>query len=239
MGCIIVKNDFLKSHEGAFVEFMKDSKASIEYIGTPDNKTQSAQMIVDAGILPKLPIANSALTNLYGSIVYQDGAEMKHTLVGFYDAIGLSKPGDDFYYTAKTSSVSDNAKIKIGVMNGPTGMGLAKLVNDYGMSSEKYEFTIFSSPENATAALANGDIDVACVPTNLAANLANKKSDYISVGAINCLGSLYVVAKDGVEINSIADLKDKTIYYGVKTSTTEPILKYILNKNDLEANVSE
>jgi TRAP-type uncharacterized transport system substrate-binding protein len=50
---------------------------------------------------------------------------------------------------------------------------------------------------------------------------------------------LYVVVKEGVEINSINDLKDKTIYYGVKTSTTEPILKFILSKNDLDANVSE
>ena len=239
MGCIIVKNDFLKAHEGAFVDFMEECKASIEYIGNPDNKAQAAEMIVSAGVLPKLPIAKSALNNLNGSIVYQDGTEMKNTLVGFYDAIGLSKPGDDFYYAPNASAVSDNAKIRIGVMNGPTGMGLAKLINDYGMSSDKYEFTLFSSPENATAALANGEIDAACVPTNLAANLANKKSDYISAAAINCLGSLYVVVKEGVGINSIADLKDKTVYYGVKTSTTEPILKYILSKNNLEISVSE
>ncbi len=239
MGCIIVKNDFLDAHEGAFVEFMKECKSSIEYIGNSENKAEAAKMIVDAGILPQLPIANSALDNLYGSIVYQDGAAMKVTLVGFYDAIELKKPNNDFYYVPDTTVASDNAKIKIGVMNGPTGMGLAKLINDYGSDSSKYEFVSFSSPQNATAALNSGEIDVACVPTNLAANLSNQKSDFISVAAINCLGSLYVVVKDGVEINSITDLKDKTVYYGEKTSTTEPILKYILSKNGLDINVSE
>ena len=239
MGCIIVKNDFLKAHEGAFVDFMQEYKASIEYIANVDNKNQAAEMIVNTGVLPKLPIANSALDNLNGSIVYQEGAKMKETLVGFYEAIELQKPKDSFYYAPNSSAVSDNAKIKIGVMNGPTGMGIAKLMSDYGMNSDKYEFTLFSSPENATAALAKGEIDAACVPTNLAANLANKQNDYISVAAINCLGSLYVLVKDGTEINSVADLKDKTVYYGVKTSTTEPILKYIFSKNNLDINVSE
>lgn len=239
MGCIIVKNDFLKNHEGAAIEFLNEYKASIEYVGNPENKANAANMIVNAGIIPKLPIANSALTNLYGSIVYMDSEDMKDALVAFYDGIGIKQPSDDFYYSPNASAESDGAKIKVGVMNGPTGMGMAKLINDNAENIDKYEFVMFSSPEIATAALANGEIDFACVPTNLAANLANKKSDYISVAAINCLGSLYVVVKDGVEINSIEDLKDKNVYYGVKTSTTEPILAYIFSKNKLELNVVE
>lgn len=129
------------------------------------------------------------------------------------------------------------SQIKIGVMNGPTGMGIAKLINDYGMESDKYVFKTYSDPTDATATLTNGENDMLCVPTNLAANLFSKKSDFITVAAINCLGSLYVVAKDGIEINSISDLSGKTIYYGVKTSTTEPILSYILEQNGIEANV--
>lgn len=131
----------------------------------------------------------------------------------------------------------DTTQIKIGVMNGPTGMGIAKLINDNGMESDKYVFKTYSDPTTATATLTNGENDILCVPTNLAANLSNKKDDFITVAAINCLGSLYVVAKDGVEINSINDLQDKTIYYGVKTSTTEPILRYILEQNDVTANI--
>ena len=55
-------------------------------------------MIVDNGIIPKLPIAKSALTNLYGSIVYIDGEDMQAALESFYNAIGNNQPSDEFYY---------------------------------------------------------------------------------------------------------------------------------------------
>ena len=128
-------------------------------------------------------------------------------------------------------------KINVGVMNGPTGMGMAQLINDNGMESEKYSFSTFSSPQDATAGLQNGELDMLCVPTNLAANLANKSSDFVTVASINCLGSLYVLTKEGIQINNIADLAGKTIYYGDVTSTTGPIIKYILQQNNITANL--
>lgn len=130
---------------------------------------------------------------------------------------------------------TDDVQIKIGVMNGPTGMGMAKLISDNKGNDQKYDFSLYSSPTDATAALANGELDMLCVPTNLAANLANKQSDYITVAAINCLGSLYLLTDGSVEINSIEDLAGKTITYGEPTSTTGPIIKYLLSKNDIEA----
>ncbi len=119
--------------------------------------------------------------------------------------------------------------IKIGVMNGPTGMGMAKLINDNGKESDKYVFSSFSSPTDATASLANGELDMLCVPTNLAANLAKANTDYISVAAINCLGSLYVVSDGSTQLNSLADLAGKTVYCGEPTSTTPSILNYLFD----------
>ena len=127
--------------------------------------------------------------------------------------------------------------IKIGVMNGPTGMGMAKLINDNGTESEKYVFTSFSSPTDATASLANGELDMLCVPTNLAANLAKANSDYISVAAVNCLGSLYVVSDGSVELNSLSDLAGKTVYCGEPTSTTPSILNYLFGIYDIDVDL--
>ncbi len=238
MGCIIVKNDFLAENESTVMYFLEEYKASIEYINSPENLNSSAQMIVDAGIIPKLPLAKSSLQNLYGSIVYQDGDEMQTTLKGFYSAIGLNQPDDSFYYKAtSTLSAEHKTKIRIGVMTGPTGMGAAKLINDNGIDSEKYLFVSYPSPDLATADLAKGELDMLCVPTNLAANLSSKQS--ISVASVNCLGSLYVIAKEGLEINSVSDLAGKTVYYGVKTSTTEAIFKYILTQNGIKVTVEE
>lgn len=127
--------------------------------------------------------------------------------------------------------------LKVGVMNGPTGIGMAKLIKDNGQESEKYVFSSFSSPTDATASLANGELDMLCVPTNLAANLAKKNADFISVAAINCLGSLYVVSDGSVELNSFSDLAGKTVYYGEPTSTTGSILNHLFELYDIEVNL--
>ncbi len=98
MGCIVVRNEFLNAHKSTVDKFLNEYKASIEYINNKENNDTAAQMIVDAGVLPKLGVAKGALANLYGSIVYQDGAEMKSSLCGFYDAIDLARPDESFYY---------------------------------------------------------------------------------------------------------------------------------------------
>ena len=131
----------------------------------------------------------------------------------------------------------DDYQLKIAYLNGPTGMGMAKLINDNGAESEKYVFTSFSSPTDATASLANGELDMLCVPTNLAANLANKSADYISVAAVNCLGSLYVVSDGSVTLTSLSDLDGKTVYCGEPTSTTPSILNYLFDLYDIEVNL--
>ena len=142
-------------------------------------------------------------------------------------------------FTACKPTDEDYEKINIGVMSGPTGMGMAKLMSDYKEENDKYAFKVFSAPTDATAELASGTLDMLCVPTNLAANLSNKQPGYITVASINCLGSLYVLAKSGVAVSNISDLEGKTIHYGAPTSTTGPILRYILNNNNITANIVE
>lgn len=132
------------------------------------------------------------------------------------------------------AAVADEAVLNVGVMAGPTGMGLAKLMNE---ADPAYHFEVYSAPTDATADLASGALDLLCLPTNTAANLANAKADYISVAAINCLGSLYLITDGTVEIASVADLDGQTIYASVVTSTTGPILDYIFAQNGVNVNV--
>lgn len=130
-----------------------------------------------------------------------------------------------------------DVKIKVGYLAGPTGMGLAKLIADTPEDSEKYEFSAYTDPNNAVPDLMSGTIDMACLPTNAAANLFNKGKP-ISVVAVNTLGSLYLIADKGVSIESVADLAGKTIYASVPGSTTEPILRHILDMNEVEATIT-
>lgn len=236
MGCIVVRNDFLRDHEGAVKHFLDRYRRSVAFISDEQNRDAAASKIVAAGVLPKLPIASSALKNLSGSIVYSDGDAMKNTLSSFYTAIGQQQPSDAFYATAQ-STQNDGQTIRIGVMSGPTGMGMADLMTDEAQT--QFVFTVYSDPSAGTADLTSGTIDMLCLPTNTAATLSDKKPDFISVVAVNCLGSLFVVAKKELNIRSIDDLIGKTVYTSVPNSTTRPILSYILQKNDLAMRLND
>lgn len=126
--------------------------------------------------------------------------------------------------------------IKIGVLNGPTGMGMAKLVADEKENEDSnYTFAAYASPDLAIPDLTKGDIDMLCLPTNTAATLS-KKLD-ISVIAINCLGSLYLMSDDATEIKSLSDLEGQTVYCSVPGSTTVPTINYLLTKAGVNATV--
>ena len=131
----------------------------------------------------------------------------------------------------------DGAKMNIGVMSGPTGMGMAKLMKDNAESTEKYAFELYSSPQDAMADLLSCELDLLCLPTNTAATLYNKNENIISVLAINTLGSLYLLSDESTTITSVSDLAGKTIYTSVASSTTVPILNAILEKNGVSATV--
>ena len=132
----------------------------------------------------------------------------------------------------------DDTVIRIAYMNGPTGMGLAKLIHDNGgvEGNEKYKFIKYNDASLAAADLIAGTVDMACLPTNTAATIYNKRGHSIQALAINCLNSLYLMTKTGTTINSLSDLEGKTIYT-IKNGTPATILNHVLNENNINATV--
>lgn len=119
-------------------------------------------------------------------------------------------------------------------IKGPTGVGMVSLMKkaEDGNANLNYKFNMVGANEEIIAKIANKEADIAAVATNLASTLYAKTNGGISVLAINTLGVLCVVTK-GVEINSIADLKGKTVYTTGQGANPEYITKYILEKNGL------
>lgn len=74
-------------------------QASIAYVGDSANLEAAAQMVVDAGILPKLPIAKQAIPR--SNITYMEGDAMKNAVLGFLKAFSASFPDDGFYLPVK------------------------------------------------------------------------------------------------------------------------------------------
>lgn len=134
----------------------------------------------------------------------------------------------------KDDSNSSKTKINISVLKGPTGMGAAKLMSDdeAGTTVNDYDFKIASAPDEITAAVVSGNVDICAVPANLGAVLYSKTKGDVEVVAVNTLGVLYLL-ENGNTIHSVADLKGKTIYATGQASTPEYALRYILTKNGI------
>ncbi|MBR5540404.1 MAG: ABC transporter substrate-binding protein [Clostridia bacterium] len=125
--------------------------------------------------------------------------------------------------------------VNVGAIQGPTGIGMAHLMeaDKNGTAANEYEFTVSSVPSDVGNLLASGNLDIAAVPTNLAAALYQKTQGKVQLLAVNTLGVLYML-DNGNGIDSIEDLKGKTIYSTGEGANPEYILRYVLNKNGLD-----
>ena len=147
---------------------------------------------------------------------------------------------------APDGTEADTAHFRIAALKGPTAMGLVELMSLSDMANEMmegkenvvstgntYEFTLAGSADEVTPALIKGDLDMACVPANLAAVLYGKTDGAVEVLAVNTLGVLYIVENGGT-VQSMADLKGQTIVAAGKGSTPEHALRYLLSENGID-----
>lgn len=131
----------------------------------------------------------------------------------------------------------DKTKVSLAVLPGPTGVGAAKLLSDNRAGETKNDYTVTVAADNqqVTAGLLNGDFDIAALATNVASNLYHKSDGAIQIACINTLGTLYILNK-GIDdtLNSLADLKGRTIYAFGQGANPEYVLRYLLQKNGLD-----
>ncbi len=127
------------------------------------------------------------------------------------------------------------ADITVACMTGPTGIGMAKLMydNEAGTTQNNYTFTVAAAATDITGKFLKGEINIASVPTNVAATLYNKSEGKVRMLAVNTNGVLSIL-ENGNSIKSINDLKGKTIYSTGKGQNPEYILNYILTENGID-----
>lgn len=119
----------------------------------------------------------------------------------------------------------------IAPAGGPTlavqGLLEEDLLESYNVN---LEFEMITSTDALAAKLVSGEADMAIVPTNLASNLYNKDVDYV-VGAVVVWGNLYLIGNQ--PIDSLEDLKGKSIYTFGQGLTPDIVLKYIFSQNNI------
>ena len=104
---------------------------------------------------------------------------------------------------------ADKTPVSVAVLKGPTGIGAIQLLDATDLSND-YTFEISSAPDEVMAELINGGVDIAALPTNVAAAVYNKSEHEISIAAINTLGVLHILER-GDTIQSISDLDRKSV----------------------------
>lgn len=137
--------------------------------------------------------------------------------------------------TAAPEAEAPVTTFRIAGLKGPTTMGMVKLMSDAeaGETHQDYQVTMYGAADEVVPLLVKGDIDLAAIPANLAANLYNQTEGKVQVAAINTLGVLYVVTT-GDDVKSVEDLKGKTVYSTGKGTTPEYVLNYILKENGID-----
>ena len=131
---------------------------------------------------------------------------------------------------------SEPVDVNVTALKGPTAMGMVQMMDDADngkIDSENYQFTIAASIDEVTPSISQGETDIAAVPANVSSVLYNKLEGGVQVLAINTLGVLYIV-ENGDTVQSVADLRGKTIYAGGKGATPEYALNYILQENGID-----
>ena len=129
--------------------------------------------------------------------------------------------------------------IKIGSLKGPTSMGLVYLMDqaEKNEAANNYEFKMAATADELLPSMIAGDLDIVLVPANVASVLYNKTEGAVSVIDINTLGVLYMVSGDDT-IQSMEDLKGRTVYLTGKGTTPDYVLQYLLKENGLTEDVS-
>ena len=125
--------------------------------------------------------------------------------------------------------------VHFAVLNGPTGVGAAKLMfdNDTGTAANTYEVEVFTANDQVAAGLTNGEIDIAAVASNVAANLYNKTDGGVRMLAVSGLGVLYIL-ENGDTVHSMADLAGRTLYATGQGANPEYVLNYLLTENGVD-----
>lgn len=131
----------------------------------------------------------------------------------------------------EVKELSTTDALRIAGLKGPTTMGLVNLMA--GEDAADYDFEMYGKADEIVPQLVKGELDAAAVPANLAATLYQKTNGAIEVACINTLGVLYVV-ENGETVNSVEDLKGKTIVTTGKGTTPEYVLRYILTENGVD-----
>ena len=96
------------------------------------------------------------------------------------------------------------------LLNGPSGIGAIKMMRDY----KAIDINILNAPNNILSLIIKEQVDIAAIPSNMAA--------------------IIFIISSKKDIQTLKDLKNKTIYCGAKLATPDFMLQYLISKEKIQ-----
>lgn len=125
------------------------------------------------------------------------------------------------------------AAVRVACLKGPTGMGLAKLMEDASNGSADYEFQIASSPDALAAAFIRGEADIFALPSNMASILWNRTNGGVRALSVSVTDALSAISSRD-DIRTVADLREKTIVSAGRGTSPDHVLRFLLKSNGID-----
>lgn len=137
---------------------------------------------------------------------------------------------------------SDAVDVNVGLIMGPPSMGLGYMIHEAktGNTYNNFNFTVEGIDYAALSAKLNqGDYDIITCPSNVSAILYNNKdmNEEVRVISIGNMGLLYILTTDSA-IQSMEDLKGRTVYSIGEGGPPEYTFEYLLKNYDLLSEVN-
>ncbi|QUH24795.1 ABC transporter substrate-binding protein [Serpentinicella alkaliphila] len=127
----------------------------------------------------------------------------------------------------------ENLSLNVAAPTGAPNLSMIKMFKENPSFGDHIEinYETIKSPDLLASRIISGEIDIAVVPTNLAATLYNRGVDY-KIAASSVWGVLYLVGNE--EINGWDDLRGKEIHTMGRGLTPDVVLRYLLTSNGLD-----
>ena len=136
--------------------------------------------------------------------------------------------------TPEVVPIFDPLDIAVGTLNGNTGVSVAWLMDqaEQGFTVDNYSFEIATAPDQIVSMLLSDQVQIAALPTNVAAMLYNRSEGAVQLAAIVAYGVLHVLENGGY-IELVEDLLGRTIHTTGEGAGPEFILNHILTSHGL------
>ena len=138
---------------------------------------------------------------------------------------------EDTQQTAQ-AGYEDGLTTRVAALKGPTAMGLVCLMQYNQGEDAPYQFDLYTSGDEIVPLLAQGEVDIALIPTNLAATLYQRTEGGVQVLDVNAGNVLYVVSHED-SLTDLSGLVGKTVYMTGKGTSPDWTLQYLMQKSGI------